>query len=150
MSRARQEGSHQIELMQGGTQAFMELARQSPQLIGGLPEPMVQAINRNDTEELQRIFRCITSAGASDTEQQGFRALSAVPQMASTYSADFLCWDKVNSAWQRRGGPKIPNQQRAIWQCTSSPPMLWALSVSCVSLQADTGAQTGRSQGAPG
>ena len=41
----------------------MELARQSPQLIGGLPEPMVQAINRNDTEELQRIFRCITCAG---------------------------------------------------------------------------------------
>ena len=53
---------HQAESMHGGMQAFMELARQSPQLIGGLPEPMVQAINRNDTEELQRIFRCTICA----------------------------------------------------------------------------------------
>ena len=41
----------------------MELARQSPQLIGGLPEPMVQAINRDDTEELQQIFRCSICTG---------------------------------------------------------------------------------------
>ena len=49
----------------------MELARQSPQLIGGLPEPMVQAINRNDTEELQRIFRCITCAGLPNDSAAG-------------------------------------------------------------------------------
>ena len=66
MSYAKQEERHQVKPMHGGMQAFMELARQSPQLIGGLPEPMVQAINRNDTEELQRIFRCNICTVVSD------------------------------------------------------------------------------------
>ena len=64
VTRAREEERQQEGLMPGGMQAFMELARQSPQLIGGLPEPMVQAINRSDAEELQRIFRCTACAGA--------------------------------------------------------------------------------------
>ncbi|CAK0784745.1 hypothetical protein CVIRNUC_007949 [Coccomyxa viridis] len=62
-------------------QAFMELARQSPQLIGGLPEPMVQAINRNDTEELQRIFRQIQAHRQAEAKerQAEMELLSADP-----------------------------------------------------------------------
>ena len=38
-------------------QEFMDTARQSLPLLRGLPAPLIQAINKNDPEELQRIFR---------------------------------------------------------------------------------------------
>ena len=33
------------------------MARQNLPMLSGLPAPLVQAINKNDPEELQRIFR---------------------------------------------------------------------------------------------
>ncbi len=38
-------------------QEFMEVARQNLPMLSGLPAPLLQAINKNDPEELQRIFR---------------------------------------------------------------------------------------------
>ena len=39
-------------------QEFIEVARQNLPLLSGLPAPLMQAINKNNPEELQRIFRC--------------------------------------------------------------------------------------------
>lgn len=38
-------------------QEFIDVARQNLHMLSGLPAPLVQAINKNDPEELQRIFR---------------------------------------------------------------------------------------------
>ncbi len=39
-------------------QEFMDVARQNLPMLSGLPAPLMQALNKNDPEELQRIFRC--------------------------------------------------------------------------------------------
>ena len=94
MLPANEEERHRAGLRHGGVQAFMELARQSPQLIGGLPEPMVQAINRNDTEELQRILRCSICAGAPNHKPS--KALH--PHRAPSFRfcrADVLGWSDI-------------------------------------------------------
>ena len=49
-----------VLLMLGALQVFIDVARQNLPLLSGLPAPIVQAINKNDPEELQRIFRCFT------------------------------------------------------------------------------------------
>ena len=49
---------HQHEtLTRGVLQEFMEVARQNMPMLSGLPAPLLRAINKNDPDELQRIFR---------------------------------------------------------------------------------------------
>lgn len=56
-------------------QGFMSFVRSNLQIMSGLPPHMVQAVNQGDTEELQRIFRC-------------------VPRLPTTLACQF-CWSSV-------------------------------------------------------
>ncbi|CAL5223189.1 g5664 [Coccomyxa viridis] len=73
--RTRPDGSLE------NVQEFIEMARQNLPMLSGLPAPLVQAINKNDPEELQRIFRQIHAHREAEAKerQAEMELLSADP-----------------------------------------------------------------------
>ena len=58
-------------------QEFIEAARQNLPLLSGLSAPLMQAINKNDPEELQHIFRC--AAAHSEPCKPSLQSLKNLP-----------------------------------------------------------------------